>query len=422
MSRRVRLVAHRTALADIEAKATHTEGRDRPSVSEDFGRQDSRAGLFGNSIVSPKSLRGYRRQGGRHWAILEATDRETWCAAMHRAGADDVYFLPQYHLLYRYLDVRCLAYTASVGGEHLFHPFLLRSIGRVGKVEVAPELCDLETVYGYSGPVATSSAPDFLAEAWKGFAGWCAEHRVVCEFLRFSPFFASERYAAPGTEVRLDRETVEIRLEGGEEQLWASYESTQRNRVRKAIKRGLSCEETPLGDGLATFCDLYEGTMQRAGATDFYYFPPRYYEELQRTLAEHTRLFIVHHEDRAIAAGLFFVYGRVLHYHLGASREDALSLAPNNMMFHQVARWGQERGFERLHLGGGRSSAPDDALLRFKKRFSKTTLPFHLGQRVQDPERYAELCEIWREQAGGPAPLGYFRPYRLDPSISRSAA
>lgn len=355
-------------------------------------------------------------------AIVRATDRDQWLAWMQSAGAADLYYLPQYHRLHEHLDVQCLAYAASVGGESLFHPFLLRPIARIGSVDAPPGLHDIETVYGYSGPVATTDAADFLAEAWQGFEGWGREQNVVCEFIRFSPLLRSERFAAPQTEVSLDRETVEIRLAGGEEALWQGYESAQRNRVRKAMRRGLACHETSLDEGLATFRDLYESTMQRAGASDFYFFPDSYYRDLRRTLSDDTKLFVVRYGRDPIAAGLFFAYGRTLHYHLGASREDALPLAPNNLMFHQVALWGQQHGFERLHLGGGRSNAPDDALLRFKKRFSRHVLTFHVGRRIWQAERYAMLCELWQEQAGRPAPSGYFRPYRLDPAAYRQAA
>jgi hypothetical protein len=354
--------------------------------------------------------------------IVPASDRDQWLAWMRRAGADDVYYLPEYHRLYDFQGVECLAYAVSAGGECLFHPFLLRPVARVGALAAPPGLNDIETVYGYSGPVATTTAPDFLAEAWQGFEAWCAERNVVCEFIRFSPLLRSERFASAQTEVSLDRETVEIRLAGGEEALWQGYESTQRNRVRKALRRGLACREASLDDGLATFRDLYEGTMQRAGATGFYFFPDAYYRDLQRTMADCTKLFVVTNGDVPIAAGLFFTSGRTLHYHLGASREDALPLAPNNLLFHQVSLWGQQHGFARLHLGGGRSKAADDALLRFKKRFSPHVLAFHIGRRIQHPERYAMLGDLWQEQAGVPPPPGYFRPYRLDPSAYRPIA
>src|SRR5919108_2737090 len=66
-------------------------------------------------------------------AIVRATDRDQWLACMQSAGAADVYYLPEYHRLYEFQGVQCLAYAASVGGESLFHPFLLRPIARIGE-------------------------------------------------------------------------------------------------------------------------------------------------------------------------------------------------------------------------------------------------------------------------------------------------
>jgi hypothetical protein len=216
---------------------------------------------------------------------VSAADGNQWRALLQRAQAADVYFLPGYHRRYGIMGVDCRAYAASDGGDHQFYPVLLRPGGRIGLLDAPQGWDDIETVYGYSGPVATTTAPAFLEQAWQGFDHWCGEHAVVCEFLRFNPILGSERFAAPQVEVSLNRETVEIRLDGGEEGLWQGYDSTQRNRVRKAIKRGLTCEETSLDDGLAAFRDLYESTMRRTGAGGFYFFPDRYYRDLQHTTA-----------------------------------------------------------------------------------------------------------------------------------------
>ena len=81
-------------------------------------------------------------------AIVRATDRDQWLALMQSAGADDVYYLPESHRLYEFQGVQCLAYAASVGGEALFHPFLLRPIARIGAIDAPPGPSDIETVYG----------------------------------------------------------------------------------------------------------------------------------------------------------------------------------------------------------------------------------------------------------------------------------
>jgi hypothetical protein len=344
--------------------------------------------------------------------IAHASDRTLWAAGMSASGANDVYYRLEYHQLYSCHGGRCLAYIARGGDETLFHPFFLRSIGSVGSVPVSPRLNDIETVYGYAGPIATTDSREFLAEAWRGFEQWCRDNNVVAEFIRFNPLLRTERFAHAQAEVSFDRETVIVSLDGDEEMLWRSYPSVQRNSVRKALKMGLTCEEANLKDGLSVFVDLYEATMQRVDAAAFYHFPLAYYDLIERTLAANTRIFLVKYAGKTVAAAVFFVGGDTVHYHLSGSCAEAQQLAPNNLLLHEVALWGQRHGFRRLHLGGGRSNAPDDPLLGFKKRVSKQVVPFYLGRQIHDQEKYNELCELWQSQYGESMPPSYFPRYR----------
>jgi serine/alanine adding enzyme len=290
----------------------------------------------------------------------------------------------------------------------------------VGSIEVSPELKDLETVYGYTGPIATTDSVSFLARAWGGFDAWCLKHGVVSEFIRFNPFLKTSRFAAPQTEVDVDREMINVRLDRNEGDLWNSYEPVQRNRVRKALKNQMRCREIGLERGLPVFRALYEATMRRAGASSFYFFPGTYYDAIGSNLSLHALLFFVMCQDEPVAAALFLTSGETIHYHLGGSSEEYLRLAPNNLLFHQVAVWGQQRGFKNLHLGGGRTNRPDDPLLRFKKRFGGEVVPLHLGRRVHDRARYDALCDLWLGQQKEPMKSSYFPSYR--PNLSSDAA
>jgi serine/alanine adding enzyme len=349
-------------------------------------------------------------------SLVVAADNKIWEAAMLEVGARDVYYLPQYHKLYQFGGGRPLAYIATAGEDIFFHPFLLRPIGSVGSIEVSPELNDVETVYGYTGPIGTTQSADFLREAWRGFDAWAARHGVVSEFIRFNPFLSTTRFAAPQTAINLDREMVDIRLDRSNNDLWNSYEPVQRNRVRKALKNRMQCREISLEDGLRVFRSLYEATMRRAGASSFYFFPCMYYDAIKSNLSAYSVLFFVLYEEKPIAAALFLTYGETMHYHLGGSSEEYLSLAPNNLMFHQVAVWAQQRGFTHIHLGGGRTNHPDDRLLRFKKRFSHDTVPLHLGRRVHNRAKYDGLCDRWLSQGGGTMMSSYFPLYRSNRS------
>jgi hypothetical protein len=352
------------------------------------------------------------------WTVISIAEYRRWKQIAARVAAHDIYYQPEYHRLCECANEDHLAYVAELGGELLFHPFAKRPIDRVGAAPGPRGAYDIQTVYGYSGPIATSTADEFLREAWQGFDAWCAEQRIVCEFIRYNPLLGTHRFAAPSTDVVLDRQTVEIRLDDDEQRLWDGYTSAQRNRVRRALKSDLVCEQVPLKAGLSAFRRIYEQTMQRTGAAASYFFSDGYYRRLQEELAGHARLFQVQHRGEPVAAALFFTYRDVVQYHLGGSATTALPLAPNNLLFHEAALWSLRHGFKRLHLGGGRSAAPDDPLLRFKRQFSRQLIPFYLGKRVHDQQRYAALCALWREQSNGADAGSYFPLYRLGTTAS----
>jgi lipid II:glycine glycyltransferase (peptidoglycan interpeptide bridge formation enzyme) len=213
---------------------------------------------------------------------------------------------------------------------------------------------------------------------------------------------------------------VQIRLDCDQDAIWNSYEATQRNRVRKALKNQMQCREIDLSDGLTVFRGLYEATMRRAGASSFYFFPDSYYEFMKSNLSQNCLLFVVFHQQKPVAAAVFLTNGEIMHYHLGGSSLEYLTLAPNNLLFHHVAMWAQQRGFKHLHLGGGRSNERDDPLLRFKKRFSHVVVPLHLGRRVHNRVQYDTLCNLWLSQHRAPVTSAYFPAYR--PNLSSDAA
>ena len=327
----------------------------------------------------------------------------------------DVYFLPEYHQAYELNgDGQVRAFIARSGDNYLFYPFLLRAIRRVGNQSLDEKWFDIETVYGYSGPLATTLDSAFLHEAWSEFCAWCHEQRIVAEFVRFNPVLKTSQYMDDSCEICFDRETVIVDLDRSEEELWASYPSRNRNMVRKAQARGLVSEQVSLVEGLRRFRRLYNATMLRNQADVYYYFSDAYFGYLTERGHEFVKLFIVRDQERVVAASLFLTYGPAIHYHLSGSEAEYLEFGPNNLMMHTVALWAIQRGCSKLHLGGGRTSSPHDGLLRFKSSFSQGRLRFHIGKRVHSQEMYDQLCALWKTQCKSSEYSSYFLLYRLE--------
>lgn len=346
--------------------------------------------------------------------MYDTSDADAWSAALERLPDHDIYHDVAYACAIEANgDGRPRAFVAELG-DHLFvHVFVQRPIVRVGDADVDGGWSDLESVYGYSGPLATTQDTDFVARAWQAFEAWCVEERVVAEFIRFSPLLRNEALAAPGTDVVHDRDTVLLRLDVSEEELWSSYPSVQRNMVRKAERSGLLARAVSVEAGIRDFRRVYEATMERVGADRYFLLSDAYYAALL-ALGDRIELVEARLGDDVVAAALFLVHGSRLHYHLSGSDDRFRASAPTNLILHEAASRGRERGLGVMHLGGGLSPDRDDPLLRFKATLSAVRLPFLTGRRVHDPRMYGDLCSRWLAQAQTDVRPPYFLLYRLE--------
>ncbi len=345
------------------------------------------------------------------WVIIPATDRTRWHQALDAVGCADPYFSAAYHDAYSYDRAVSLMYMHEAGGDRLVYPFRLCPIDRIGPERLAAPTYDIETVYGYTGPVATSAEPGFLAAAWAGFAEWAAANAVVSEFCRFHPLMDNHRFAATDMTVVDDRDIVVVALARGADALWADYSSAQRNLARKASRLGVEVRALPYETGWPLLREIYEGTMADLDADAFYHFPVDYYERLT-DMRPAPVIWAAFKDGAACAAALFLVGDRALHYHLSGLRPEGRPYSPNHLLLHAAAEWGITQGLAQFNLGGGRSNDNDDDLLRFKKQFSRATARFRLGRRIWDEARYAELSQIWSRH-GGHAPSTRLQHYKI---------
>jgi hypothetical protein len=332
-----------------------------------------------------------------------------WDAALDRLPDHDVYFRAAYHAAYEANgDGVARAFVAEEEGDVLFHPFLVRPIPH--DIAGPDDLFDIEGVYGYAGPLATTTDPAFLDGAWAAFASHCRNSGVVAEFIRFHPLLGNHRFVGAETVVRLDRETVVLSLDGTPADLWARYPSAQRTRVRQAERAGLVVERD-LDEGMPAFRALYDATMTRVDAEPYYRFSDAYFDAL-RSLRDAVTLFAVRREGSTLASAIFLLHGTRMHYHLGGTTAER-GVPAMNALFDGAARWGNAHGYRTMHLGGGRTPSTDDTLFRFKATISRSRASFRIGMRIHDPRAYAALCDAWLSRHAVERRPGYFLLYRL---------
>ena len=337
---------------------------------------------------------------------LGAGDRR-WDELVAAAPEPDAYYRPGY----------CAAYEAArhgqvvaVATEHALWPLLLRPLpfGEKGS--------DAATPYGYGGLLLTGTDA-VTATDLDQLRTWCIANEVVSVLVRLHPLLGGPAQVAglagwEGLEVREFGPTIAVdpREIDGETGRLAGM-SKGRKADLTIARRELDLSWVIGEEALETFRGIYDGTMERLGAGEFYLFPPDYYLALAEGLGEDLALALALRGDEPVGGALFLADpdGRFAHYHLSGTTDAGRELKAGTLLVHAGAEWAAERGAERFHLGGGTSGA--DSLFAFKKSFGGEQLTYGFATLVADARRYETLVARRSEESAPPRP-GFFPAYR----------
>jgi lipid II:glycine glycyltransferase (peptidoglycan interpeptide bridge formation enzyme) len=161
--------------------------------------------------------------------------------------------------------------------------------------------------------------------------------------------------------------------------------------IRKAEKNGITIEHGKGMDLLDKFTAIYNATMDKDHAEEYYYFKRSFYESIHNDLNENYEMFYAKLDDKIIAMSIMIFANGRLNYHLSGSMIEYRNLAPSNLLLYKAALWGFEHGYKTFHLGGGVGSGEDN-LYKFKAAFNRNSnYQFSIGKEIFDQVKYDEL-------------------------------
>ena len=262
---------------------------------------------------------------------------------------------------------------------------------------------DFATPYGYGGWIIEGDNPESLFQA---YFSWMKQHCIVSEFVRFHPLLQNHLRCADFYNIVRLGEVVHMDL-SSPEAVWNNLTSKNRNMIRKALKNDIRVYNGRFPYIFEQFRLIYNGTMDKDNAAEYYYFEPEFYSSVLEDLPENAQVFWAEKDERIIAASIVLAANHRMNYHLSGSVKEYSSLAPGNFILYKAAMWGNANGYKTFYLGGGVGSGEDN-LFKFKRAFYKGELNhFYIGKRVIDQKAYDELVRM-RE----PLDSSFFPLYR----------
>lgn len=255
---------------------------------------------------------------------------------------------------------------------------------------------DSVTPYGYGGVLFEGDTSEANLKAfWKAYLDEMAKEHIVDNFVRYHPVLQNAVPMKPISNVIDLGKTIAMDL-ASPELIWENIHSKNRNMIRKAEKNGIVIEHGKGMDLFDKFIEIYNATMDKDHAEEYYYFKRPFYESIHNDLRNNYELFYAKLEDKIIAMSIMIFANGRLNYHLSGSDIEYRNLAPSNLLLYKAALWGCEMGMKTFHLGGGVGSGEDN-LYKFKAAFNKVSdYQFSIGKQVFNEDIYNQLVEIRR--------------------------
>ena len=320
--------------------------------------------------------------------VYNINEAEQWDIIVKSFAKYDVYYLSGYvraFMIHGDGEPQMLYYDAD--GLKAVYVYMKRKTDLEGYY-------DSVTPYGYGGVLFEGDTSEANLQAfWKEYLVKMEEEHIVDNFVRYHPVLknavpmkAISNVIDLGKTIAFDLTSPEV--------IWENIISKNRNMIRKAEKNGIEIRH---GKDLALFEDfrrIYNATMEKDNAEEYYYFGEKFYESIHQDLQDNYEMFYAVYEGQIIAMSIMLFANDQMHYHLSGSMIEYRNLAPSNLLLYKAAVWGFEHGFKTFHLGGGVGSGEDN-LYKFKSAFNRNSdYQFSIGEQIFDQEKYDELVEL----------------------------
>ena len=322
--------------------------------------------------------------------LYDLSHSEEWDAIVRSFDNYDVYYLSSYvKAFHLHGDGEPFLLYYEESGLRAIYVYMRRPTAIEG-------MFDSVTPYGYGGVLFEgNTSKENLFAFWNAYLELMSKESIVDNFVRYHPVLGNAMLMKEVSNVIDLGKTIAMVL-SSPEVIWENIHSKNRNMIRKAEKNGIVIEHGQGMDLFDKFIEIYNATMDKDHAEEYYYFKRPFYESIHNDLRNNYEMFYAKLDEKIIAMSIMIFANGRMNYHLSGSDIEYRNLAPSNLLLYKAALWGCEQGFKTFHLGGGVGSGEDN-LYKFKAAFNKVSdYQFSIDKQIFNQTVYDELVKIRR--------------------------
>ena len=325
-------------------------------------------------------------------------DREEWLKIISLLPLDyqDIYYHPDY------ISLNCLnknsegfLYFNIENSKVWVNPFIKTKVPDLLKNNTKT-FFDLQTAYGYGGPISNTKDINFIQNSNLKFFEWVKSNNIVCEFVRFHPLINSTNFTDNNIIILENRITCSLNINSVDSNM-SPFRSKVKNMIRKA-SQFTNATITKEKSDYDMFVKLYINLMIEKNAEKETFFSTNYFEKLYELIKSNGFMSVIKNKkSQILAIGVFLNGKKSSHYHLAASSKSHYS-GLNNYLIYNAAMYAKKIGLDVLHLGGGNMNVKEDMLFKFKKSMSSNQHKFFIGKRVNKKDIYKQIKNEWKKR------------------------
>ncbi|MEG4532724.1 GNAT family N-acetyltransferase [Microcoleus sp. D2_18a_D3] len=321
----------------------------------------------------------------------------SWWISTLQKICHDIYHWPEYvNLEAKRTEYKPEAILIVDDEKMFFLSYLVRPCDRVWEENI-PEVFDVVSPYGYPGILLNEAAatPEFVNSAINELTRVLRAKKVCSAFFRLHPILNEGLDQILNPDIcQITGETVSIDLRISEAEMWQNTRRNQRQSITKCKQAGFTAKMVPVKLYIDKFIEIYQITMQRVEAAEYYYsFNLEYLLNMADAFGEKMHLCLVEFQGEIASGGLYTECCGIVQSIFTATQNKFLKQSPNSLQIDYTRLWAKERGNEVLHLGGG-VGGEKDSLFHFKSGFANQRHKYLTMRLIVEEEKYNYLVRL----------------------------